>query len=73
MPQMMKTYSSLAILLQNKRKMLCNIAWFYEFSDFIDVNIFQILLAVGTSTQLAVCILACSQTVKQFFEWGNER
>ena len=42
------------VLLQDQREMLCDIAGFHKFTDFIDIDIIGELPAIRFSAQLSV-------------------
>ena len=44
MPQIVKTDLPQSVLLQNKRKMLCDITGFHELTDLVDIDITGVFL-----------------------------
>ena len=47
MPQIADTNLPHTVLLQNQRKMLCDVAGFYKLTDFVDIDIIGIFPAIG--------------------------
>ena len=54
MPQIMKANLPHTVLLQNQRKMLCDIAELYKLTDFVYIDIIGEFPAIRFSAQLSV-------------------
>ena len=48
MPQIMKANLPHTVLLQNQRKMLCEISGLHKFTDLVDIDITGVFFAIGT-------------------------
>ena len=48
MPQIMKANLPHTVLLQNQRKMLCEISGLHKFTDLVDIDIIGVFFAIGT-------------------------
>lgn len=46
MPQIVKTDLPQSVLLQNQRKMLCDITGFHELTDLVDIDITGVFFAI---------------------------
>ena len=46
MPQIVETNFPHIVLLQDQRKMLCDIAGFYKLTDFVDIDIIDVFPAI---------------------------
>lgn len=68
MPQIVKTDLPQSVLLQNQRKMLCDITGFHELTDLVDIDITGVFFAIGTPAQFLIQLLLRFQTVQQFFK-----
>ena len=73
MPQIVKTDLPQSVLLQNQRKMLCDITGFHELTDLVDIDITGVFFAIGTPAQFLIQLLLCFQTVQQFFKRRDKR
>lgn len=47
-PQIMKADLPHTVLLQNQRKMLCEISGLHKFTDLVDIDITGVFFAIGT-------------------------
>ena len=47
-PQIMKANLPHTVLLQNQRKMLCEISGLHKFTDLVDIDITGVFFAIGT-------------------------
>ena len=72
-PKIVKTNFAHPILLQNQRKMLCDIAGFHKLTDLIDIDITSVFFAIGSPAQFLIQLLLRFQTVQQFFKWWDKR
>ena len=57
MSQIMKTDATKSLLFQQLRELSCYVIRFDPISNFININVFQIFLVIGASTQLLVGLL----------------
>lgn len=73
MPQIVKTDLPQSVLLQNQRKMLCDITGFHELTDLVDIDITGVFFAIGTPAQFLIQLLLRFQTVQQFFKRRDKR
>ena len=73
MPQIVKTDLRQSVLLQNQRKMLCDITGFHELTDLVDIDITGVFFAIGTPAQFLIQLLLRFQTVQQFFKRRDKR
>ena len=73
MPQIMKANLPHTVLLQNQRKMLCDITGFHELTDLVDIDITGVFFAIGTPAQFLIQLLLRFQTVQQFFKRRDKR
>ena len=61
------------VLLQNQRKMLCEISGLHKFTDLVDIDITGVFFAIGTPAQFLIQLLLRFQTVQQFFKRRDKR
>ena len=54
MPQIVEMDPPHTVILQNQRKMLCDIAGLYKLTDFVDIDIVGVFPAIRFPTQLSV-------------------
>ena len=73
MPQIMKANLPHTVLLQNQRKMLCEISGLHKFTDLVDIDITGVFFAIGTPAQFLIQLLLRFQTVQQFFKRRDKR
>ena len=64
MPQIVETNLPQPVLLQNQRKMLCDIAGLYKLTDFVYIDIVGVFPAIRFPAQLSVYFLLRFQTVQ---------
>ena len=63
MPEIVKADFPQPVLLQYQREMLGDVSRLYQLSDFVDVNITEVLLVIHPAAQLSVCLLLGFQTI----------
>lgn len=73
MLEIVKTDLPQSVLLQNQRKMLCDITGFHELTDLVDIDITGVFFAIGTPAQFLIQLLLRFQTVQQFFKRRDKR
>ena len=73
MSQITETNPSHIVFLQQVWEMLCQIAGFHQLTDFVDIDVVQILFAVRPAAELAVHLLLCFHPEKQFLKGRNQR
>ena len=54
MPQIVKTNLPHTVLLQDQRKMLCDVAGFHKLTDFVYIDIIGVFPAIRFPAQLSV-------------------
>ena len=73
MPEIMKTNPSQIVFLQQVGEMLRQIAGFHQLTDFVDIDVVQILFAVRPATELPVHLLLRFHPEKQFLKGRHQR
>ena len=73
MARVVKSDFPQAILFENQRKVLCDVARFDKLSNLIDIDIFPEIVAVAFSAHFPIHLLLCFQAVKQFLERRDKR
>lgn len=73
MPEIVKADFPQPVLLQYQREMLGDVSRLYQLSDFVDVDVTEVLLVIHPAAQLSVCLLLGFQAIQKFLERRHQR
>ena len=73
MSEIMKSDAAHIVLLQQMGQMRREVSGLHKLPDLVDIDIIQIIGAVGSAAEPAVFCLLCFEPQKQFLEGSNQR